>query len=652
MLLISNAQTWEYSQHISVSTKAELRGLTLDSDTNLYVTAFHKDGATITGPGGTEFASTAGAQDIILMKVNPHGEILWRDSIYGALSDYPRQIELDNNEDPYIAGKYRRANLNIQSTVLPQPSDNNYDIFLAKYTSAGADQFARLVAWGPGNDEVDKISLDNSNHVYMSGTFSDSIYFEGDTLFTPTPAEKHIFLAKFKPNGDFIWAKQIPLTTTTGNYLEIEVSNFSEIYLAGFFTGDLNFDGNIVSSRGAAEDIVLTKMDSAGTFLWMRTAGSTDLADRGNGLTVDAAGSVYITGYFSGTSDFEGTNLISAGGFDMFLAKYNNGGTLLWTSRNGDIGDDIAYGAKVRENILLTTGYYSGTVTFNNKTLTSQSTGDANTGFFVYDTDGNPITAEDVKTNAVVASDRGDYIEYDLAGNTYIGGYFESDSLFIGSDTLIRTASTHDAFFAKYVNPFSATFSTVINPVCNGGVGGKLITTSYFGAAPYIYEWSPNVSVYLDSAATSLSAGDYWVKITDALGDTVRIYQTLTEPLPIVITTDSTNITCNGFNDGSLLAGATGGTAPYTYNWTGQNAVPGDSAQTSLQPGKYIVTVTDAAACIAKDSVTLTEPNEITFGPVTLVPESPINSYTGEIHLNVQGGTSPYTYEWDPIEPY
>ena len=88
------------------------------------------------------------------------------------------------------------------------------------------------------------------------------------------------------------------------------------------------------------------------------------------------------------------------------------------------------------ENIVLFTGYYSGEVIFNVDTLKSSSTTDNNTGFFVYDVNGNPINGKDVLG---LGEDRSELIAIDDRGDTYISGQFQSDTLFIGSDLLINT---------------------------------------------------------------------------------------------------------------------------------------------------------------------------------------------------------------------
>jgi hypothetical protein len=63
--------------------------------------------------------------------------------------------------------------------------------------------------------------------------------------------------------------------------------------------------------------------------------------DYGQGITVDVNGNVYVTGYFSGLCTFETTNLSAAGLYDIFLAKYDQSGSLQWVKRAGGSGDDI-----------------------------------------------------------------------------------------------------------------------------------------------------------------------------------------------------------------------------------------------------------------------------------------------------------------------
>ena len=658
-IVSSYTQNWEYSQHIKVDTKSEVRGVTLDSDTNLYITAFHRtktSGTELVGPHGSKVyptlypASAYGKQDILVIKLQQDGDTLWTRRIHSGDSDYPRQIELDNNDNPYVTGIFK-SDLNFPGiTVVPEipyPTSSN-DIFLAQYGSDGSGIFARTVAWGPDDDRVNKITVDDHNNIYMTGTYTDTLFFDGDTLLQSTSSDYSLFLAKFQSNGDFIWAKELPVlsaTSTPGNLLDIEISNDAEIYLSGYFNDTLIYDTDSVFANGTDNDILLVKIDSAGALQWMRTAGSPNADDRANGLTTDPTGAVYITGYFNGTATFDGQDVISAGGTDMFLAKYNKTGNLIWVSRNGDAGTDIAYGARVRENLLQTTGAFSGIVTFNQTTVSTNGTTEQNPGFFVYDIYGNPVTAQSLPTNnAPGTNSRAEYIEYDLSGDTYIGGYFGSGELYVGSDTLTRLASSNGAFVAKYINPFSATVTAHADISCPGETDGLIQVTSYFGTAPYTYEW--NHDAMLNSyEATNLDAGNYSVKITDALGDTIVVYDTVQAPDTIKISLAATPATCHLANDGSIATTVTQGSAPYSFAWSGAAGLdPVAEDQSGLSPGWCYVTVNDNAGCSAKDSVEITEPQKITSTSVVGEDTGPSD---GTIDLTVQGGTSPYAYTWE-----
>lgn len=680
------AQDWLFTQQVRPRFNAGLRGVTLDNDTNLYITAFYRSsqGATlgntvyngITGISKTIPSTSDTKQDILIIKLNQTGDTLWTKNFGGTDSDYSGPVVIDNNNDPYIAGIFKSKSITLQSTTLTNHESNpaifTNDIFIAKYTADGANSLVRRVAWGPNNQEANQIAIDGANNIYMIGSFVDSIFFNSDTLETHSVlGDTSMFLAKFKPNGNLRWAKLIPLSGGHSDYSklsEISLANDHEIYLGGFFSGTINVDGIGITSQGLDEDFFIMKIDSTGATQWMRmggTNGSTPVAsthlfaDRCNGITANSNGDVYITGYFQGTAFFDSTGrgtldsppIVSAGSTDMFMAKYSPSGLLLWKKRNGSNLGDIAYGAKIRENILMFTGSFTGTVNFNNTTITSVPATVPDAGFFVYDTDGNPISAHSVTGTL---DDRGEYIEYGLKGNTYFGGYFKSASLTVGSTTLTKNASrpvtSSDGFLAKFHNEFNATFSTHDDITCPGGNDGALLATSYFGTAPYIYDWSASTGTgtFNDSSATNLTAGFYSLSITDARDSVITITRTLTDPADFNVTLDSTNLSCFNAGDGSINLTASGGTGALTYTWNGPgvvNLITEDP--TNLDAGTYRVVVRDTRNCTITDSILVIEPAPIYFGQVIVAPEEPSGSFSGSIDLAVTGGTLPYTYSWD-----
>ncbi|UCH15610.1 MAG: gliding motility-associated C-terminal domain-containing protein, partial [Bacteroidales bacterium] len=228
-------------------------------------------------------------------------------------------------------------------------------------------------------------------------------------------------------------------------------------------------------------------------------------------------------------------------------------------------------------------------------------------------------------------------------------GLFRSTELYVGDDTLVNASpGIRDGFLAKWQSAFSVSITEKINVSCNGYNNGSLVVTPYFGTPPYTYDWSHDAGLN-DSTANNLTAGTYKVVVTDGdlKADSVSI--NISQPAPITITLDSTNLSCYQSGDGAIDITVTGGTVAgdYKYNWTGGAGLnPTGSDQVNLFAGYCRVTVTDDNNCQAFDSTTIIQPNPITYAGTVITPSIPPGSCSGSIDLEVQGGTPDYSYEW------
>jgi gliding motility-associated-like protein len=208
----------------------------------------------------------------------------------------------------------------------------------------------------------------------------------------------------------------------------------------------------------------------------------------------------------------------------------------------------------------------------------------------------------------------------------------------------------------------TVTVNPAINPniVANNntcfGVNSASITTNITGGIPpYIITWSgPNSFTSSATSITNLLPGVYNVTIDDVGGCPFSNSYTITEPSDIVITVDSENdITCFGSANGNVNLSISGGTGNYFYTWTNNgNPFSTNEDISSLAPGTYIVSVTDANSCGPKTATfTITQPPIL---EVSLVSQTNILCFgdaTGAIVINVVGGTpNPttlnYSYAW------
>lgn len=190
--------------------------------------------------------------------------------------------------------------------------------------------------------------------------------------------------------------------------------------------------------------------------------------------------------------------------------------------------------------------------------------------------------------------------------------------------------------------PITATINSV-NVTCNGLSDGTATVTTNGGTAPYSFQWNPVGGT--TATATNLAAGNYSVTITDANGCVFTQFTTITEPQPLTLATNQTNVSCFGGNDGTGSVLTSGGTAPFTYFWNpGAFSTP---TATNLAANTYAITVSDANGCQAQTNITITQPS-VLAGTTTSTPVSCPNGNDGTLTANPSGGTAPYTYFWLP----
>ncbi|MBK9177502.1 MAG: choice-of-anchor L domain-containing protein [Flavobacteriales bacterium] len=193
---------------------------------------------------------------------------------------------------------------------------------------------------------------------------------------------------------------------------------------------------------------------------------------------------------------------------------------------------------------------------------------------------------------------------------------------------------------------------------CANASDGSIAVDVTGGTAPYIYAWTgPDGFSSSAEDLVNLSAGTYSLVVTDDNGCQVAHVQVLDAPLTLIasaIVTDhhGFGITCAGANDGSMVGSVAGGTAPFSFAWTGPGGFSSSVADLSnLSPGSYQVVITDANGCTANSSATVTEPTQLlASATVVLHPGGTAISCAaandGAIDLTVSGGTAPYTIEW------
>jgi large repetitive protein len=183
------------------------------------------------------------------------------------------------------------------------------------------------------------------------------------------------------------------------------------------------------------------------------------------------------------------------------------------------------------------------------------------------------------------------------------------------------------------------------NLTCNGANNGSATVVPSGGSGSgYTFLWSTGATT---STINNLAPGTYNVQVRDGLNCTDTSIFTITEPPLLQANLTGTDVNCNGQSTGAISSVVTGGTLPYTYQWT---RLPSTNIATtpniSNQPaGSYRLTVTDNLGCSFTQTVTIAEPADIVLTTVKS-DATPPSFNNGSASVTPAGGVGPYTYRW------
>ena len=379
-------------------------------------------------------------------------DFLWAKRAGGTVNDFSDAVAVDASGNVFVSGFFQSSTIAFDGFTLTN-ANSLYDIFLAKYDNSGNALWARRA----GGDKLDysyAVAVDASGNAYITGSFSSTKATFGTINLTNVNAGSgDIFLAKYNSAGTVLWAKRAGGTDFDDSD-SIAVDAAGNVYITGGFSSATATFGNVTLTNfgPGTEDVFVAKYDSSGNVLWAKRAGGDDF-ESGLGIAVDAASNVYITGYYYSTNMTFGSLPLpnSAPGFDdIFVTKYDPSGNVLWTRRGGGDGYDRSLGIALDA---VANVYVTGNFQSTNATFGTVSFSNAGPGF-----DDLFVMKYDTSGNFLWAkraggtgTDIAENIVVDSAGNAFVAGHFDSASLTFGSVTLTNAnPGLDDVFVAKY----------------------------------------------------------------------------------------------------------------------------------------------------------------------------------------------------------
>jgi hypothetical protein len=325
-------------------------------------------------PGAGTFSMTsAGTEDIYILKLDAAGNFVWAKQMGGTGTDIAYGIATDAAGNLFTTGYFN-------NTVDFDPGPGTFfetslgfaEIFVSKLNASGNFVFEKTLT-GPSTNIANAIALDALGNIYTTGYFLSSLDFDpGPGVYTLTSngGPGDIFISKLDASGNFVWAKSIGGSAFDVGY-SITVDPSGNVLTTGYFQSATDFDpGPGISSltSNGVTDIFISKLDASGNFVWAKQIGGTS-NDLGFAITTDGAGSVYTTGYFTSTVDFDpgvGTYTLTGTAGDIFISKLSAAGNFVWAAKTGSASIDEGHSITVDNmGIIYTTGFFDTNVDFD-----------------------------------------------------------------------------------------------------------------------------------------------------------------------------------------------------------------------------------------------------------------------------------------------
>ncbi|MBN8680956.1 MAG: T9SS type A sorting domain-containing protein [Chitinophagales bacterium] len=362
-----------WAKTVGQNAEGNAKSVATDTNGNIYVSGYFSS-QSITFGNSTYL--NQGQWDMFLVKFAPDGQVLWSVSTGGPAHDDGLCVAVDATGNVVVAGYFKGATLTFGSTVLTSssPSISLTEMFVAKFDTEGQLKWAKS-AGGNNYDQANSAAIDTSGNIILAGTFSSSTMSFGNLSLSNSSNLSEAFLAKYDPDGEILWARNAA-GANFDDATSVTVNQAGDIFVAGkFYSTTLSF-GNLTISNAGADDIFLVKYNADGNPVWAKSIGG-DKNDSAKSVFADKEGNVLLAGGFQSTTIAFGstifTNVSAFTNTDLFLAKFNSAGNVLWAKSVGGEAFEIANGLTINKlgHIYIAGEFSSNALSFSNTTIST-----------------------------------------------------------------------------------------------------------------------------------------------------------------------------------------------------------------------------------------------------------------------------------------
>ena len=604
----------QWSEHFEVGGSVANRGRDVHqtADGGYIVTG------SIDGPLG-------GLLDMVLLKTNSAGAIVWQKAFGGSGDDRGNEVQQTDDDgdglqdDGYIVAGYTSSD-----------GEGSWDFLLVK-TDANGDTTWTATYGTSGQEKGFTVTQTDDD----GDGFKDDGYIIGGVccgIVTDWYGSRgEALVIKVSSTGVIEWQKNYDEIFTEFELYDVEQTSDGGFVLAGTYDASGN------------PEAMLFKVDATGsTIEWARTYGDGGFDDDyGRKVMTTASGRFLLAGlydYFVG-----GLGLLvltdSLGFVEAGACAANNSLTTLTVANASMImnrGSDFTPAGLV----LFTNTPSEGPAGNNGSYLCAEvsSCPSATTS----STDANCPSSD----GAATVTPSGGTTPYTYLWDAVAGNQTTATATGLSAGTYNVTVSDAGACSLTEtvtVNGVITAATSTAPDTCSQSNGTATVSPSS-GTTPYTYQWDVSAGSQTTATATGLAAGSHNVTVTDNAGCTVTQSATVGTTGSVSATTSTTPDTCAQSN-GTATANPTSGTSPYTYQWDVSAGSQTTQSATGLTAGSYNVTVTDNAGCSTSTLATVGSTGSVSATTST-TPDTCVQS-NGTATANPSSGVTPYSYQWD-----
>ncbi len=474
-------------------------------------------------------------RDIFISKFDNSGNFIWARQISGSSNnyEYPSSIVLDGSGNVYLTGYFKNTIDFDPGPGVFNLTSSGFCSFILKLNSSGNFVWVKQLGGGFGDVKSSSLTLDIAGNIYTTGNFWHTADFDpGPGIYNLTPSGTDAFISRLDSSGNFVWARGLASASssnyTYGNSIAIDIWGY--VYTTGYFTGTTDFDpgaGTYNLTVSGGQDAFISKLNSSGNFMWAKQLGGSDI-EIATSIIVDYTGTVFTTGYFKYTADFDpgpsSFNLVSAGYTDIFISELDAAGNFIWAGKIGGPYDESPSGISLDAtgNIILAGNFsdscdfdphVSGTFVLNGTSgsvFASKLTASGNLMWAKQF--GSPgTTLEIIKSHSL-----------DVSGNIYTTGYFSGTADFNPDTGVYNLTGIGNCSFTSQLNS-SGNFVWAKSAGKSAGIFNKSVATDPSGnilAAGNFYgavDFDPGPGVF--NLMTTVPEKDIFIYKSDASGN-------------------------------------------------------------------------------------------------------------------------------------